>query len=353
LVKFRTSTFRLVVVVAGLCRWCASARASSPTSIFSTLSTPASQSNSLGYFVSEICAAIFLVVASLLFYAFWRFRAKDTDTREPAQVFGSTQIELSWTIIPVLIVVVLFLATARVLFSVQDAPKPKNALDVTAVGHQFWWEYHYPQYGVTAANELHVPLASGPDGRATYIKLTSADVIHSFWIPQLGGKTDMLPNRVNEMWMDPSKAGVYYGQCGQFCGTQHAKMLLTVYVDTPEQFAAWIANQQKLQAELPASEAAATYDGVNAVAGQKVFEQQSCISCHAVRGTIANGRFGPDLTHLMSRKTLASGAMENTPENLKAWITDPAQFKPGSLMPAMHLTDKQNAQITAYLETLE
>jgi len=351
-VKFRTSTFRFGAVAAGLSGYSIPALASSPTSIFSTLSTPASQSNSLGYFVLEICAAIFLVVGSLLLYAFWKFRARDTDTHEPAQVFGSVQIELSWTIIPILIVVVLFLATARVLFSVQDTPKPKNALDVTAIGHQFWWEYHYPQYGVTTANELHIPVATGAEGRATYIKLTSADVIHSFWIPQLGGKTDMLPNRVNEMWMDPQKTGVYYGQCGQFCGTQHAKMLLSVYVDTPEQFAAWIANQQKLQTELTESEATATGDAINAATGQRVFEQQACINCHAVHGTVANGRFGPDLTHLMSRTTLASGAMENTPDNLRAWITDPAQFKPGSLMPAMHLTDKQNAQITAYLETL-
>lgn len=124
-------------------------------------------------------------------------------------------------------------------------------------------------------------------------------------------------------------------------------------LDTPEEFAAWIANQQKVQAELTASEVTAPGDAVDAETGQRVFEQQACINCHAVRGTVANGRFGPDLTHLMSRKTLAAGAAENTPESLKAWITDPAQFKPGSLMPAMHLSEKQNAQITAYLETLK
>jgi cytochrome c oxidase subunit 2 len=345
-------------VAAALMSAAAAAMASSPTSIFSTLSTPAQQENGLAFFVLGICAAIFLSVAGLLAYALWKFRAKKTDTHEPAQVFGSTQIELSWTIIPILIVVVLFLGTARVLFSVQDAPKPKNALDVTVVGHQYWWEYHYPQYGVTAANELHIPVATGAEGRTTYLKLTSADVIHSFWIPQLGGKTDMLPNRVNEMWLDPQRAGEYLGQCGQFCGVQHAKMLLRVYVDTPEQFAAWIAGQQKAQSELTASAVAAAdapgaADPVNAATGQKVFEQQACINCHTVQGTMANGRFGPDLTHLASRKTLASGATQNTPENLKAWIADPSQFKPGCLMPAMHLTDRQNAQITAYLQTLK
>lgn len=353
-VKLRTSHFRLAVVASALMSAAEAAMASSPTSIFSELSTPAQQENGLAFFVLGICAVIFVSVAGLLVYAMWKFRAKKTDTQqEPPQVFGSVQIELSWTIIPILIVVVLFLGTARVLFSVQDAPKPKNALDVTAVGHQYWWEYHYPQYGVAVANELHIPVATGDGGRTTYIKLTSADVIHSFWIPQLGGKTDMLPNRVNEMWLDPKKTGEYLGQCGQFCGAEHAKMLLRVYVDTPEQFAAWIAGQQKTQAELTAATATSTDDAIDAATGQRVFEQQACINCHTVQGTMANGRFGPDLTHLASRKTLASGAMDNTPENLKAWIADPSQFKPGCLMPAMHLTDKQNAQITAYLETLK
>ncbi len=352
-VKSRRSNLRYAVVTAVWSGSGATAMASSPTSIFSTLSTSASQSNSIGYFVLLICTAIFLIVGALLGYAFWRFRAKPTDTHEPAQVFGSTQIELSWTIIPVLIVVVLFLGTARALFSVQDAEKPKDALNVTAVGHQYWWEYHYPQYGVTTANEMHIPVATGQGGRVTYIKLTSADVIHSFWIPQLGGKTDMLPNRVNEMWWDPQKPGEYLGQCGQFCGVQHAKMLLRVYVDTPQQFAAWIAGQQKAQAELTANAASSIDDVVNGTVGQKVFEQQSCINCHAVQGTVANGRFGPDLTHLMSRKTLGAGAVDNTPENLKAWVEDPARFKPGCLMPAMHLTNKQNEQIAAYLETLK
>ena len=331
----------------------AAAVASPSTSIFSTLSTPARQVTGLSILVLAITAAIFLVVTTLLVYALFKFRARPTDTSEPPQVFGSTQIELSWTIIPILIVVVLFLATSRVLFSVQDAPRPQNALDVTAVGHQYWWEYHYPQYGVTAANELHIPVSSAAAGRPTYIKLTSADVIHSFWIPQLGGKTDMLPNRVNEMWLDPEKPGMYLGQCGQFCGTQHAKMLLRVFVDTPEQFDAWLAGQRKEQSELSANAAQGTGDAIDAAAGQRVFEQQSCINCHAIAGTVANGRFGPDLTHLMSRTTLAAGAIDNTPENLKAWIEDPSQFKPGCLMPAMHLTDRQNAQITAYLETLK
>jgi cytochrome c oxidase subunit II len=354
-VKSRVSIRRLRFAAAALVLWPAvlfASQTDTSTSIFSTLSTPAAEENRIAFFVLGITAAIFLGVASLLTYALIRYRARKTDTEEPPQVFGSTQIELSWTIIPILIVTVLFLGTARVLFSVQDAPKPANALDVTAVGHQFWWEYRYPQYNVTAANELHIPVGQGAGSRVTYLKLTSADVMHSFWIPQLGGKTDMLPNRVNQMWIDPQKPGVYLGQCGQFCGTQHAKMLLRVSVDTPEEFSSWIANQQKAQSELP-HETVNVNAGSDVATGQRVFEQQACINCHTISGTVANGRFGPDLTHLMSRTTLAAGAMENTPENLKAWITDPNPFKPGCLMPAMHLTDQQYAQITTYLLTLK
>ena len=299
------------------------------------------------------------------------------------------QIELSWTIIPILIIVVLFLTTSRVLFSVQDAAKPASAVDVIVVGHQFWWEFRYPQYNVVTANELHVPVSSNATDRPTFMKLTSADVIHSFWVPQLAGKTDLLPNRVNEMWIDPRTPGMYEGQCAQFCGAEHAKMLLRVYVDTREQFQQWVANQQKKQPEIaalgsdeaPSSNAVnarVVHAGTNAAAqsslsagedkdaagyensqeispqvGQYVFERQACISCHTVAGTVATGRYGPDLTHMMSRATIAAGAAPNTKERLLAWVTDPNQIKPGSLMPAMHLTARQNEQITTYLLTLK
>src|SRR6202166_2275736 len=209
-------------------------------------STPAHQIFDLSIFVVAITGGIFLVVSGLLAIALYRFRARKTDPAgEPAQIYGSTQIELAWTVIPVLIVVVLFLTTARIIFAIQDAPKPKTALDVTAIGHQFWWEFRYPKYGVITANELHIPVSSDATPAATFLKLTSADVNHSFWIPQLAGKTDLIANHVNSMWIDPQKPGLYLGQCAQFCGSEHALMLLRVYVDTPEQFAAWITNQQQ------------------------------------------------------------------------------------------------------------
>ena len=310
--------------------------------IFAPESTPASAIVDLSTFVLTITALIFIVVSALLLYAIVKFRATQANTdREPPQVYGSTQIELAWTIIPVLIVVVLFAATARVIHAIQDAPMPPTAVEVTVIGHQFWWEYRYPALGIVTANELHIPVSDPSRPRPTFLKLLSADTDHSFWIPQLAGKTDLIPNRVNELWMDPRRTGVFLGQCAQYCGLQHAKMLQRVSVDAPDAFDAWIRAQQQ----------AAVQDG-SAAAGRRVFETTACINCHTVRGTAANGRFGPDLTHLMSRVTIASGAAENTPENLHLWLKDPDAITPGSLMPAMKLSDDELDALVKYMQSL-
>src|SRR5215813_9022068 len=314
----------------------------STPSIWAPASTPANSIYELSLFVLTITGAIFVTVAGILAFVIFRYRQqRDDDTTEPAQIYGSTQVELAWTVIPVMIVVVLFLTTARMIFAIQDAPQPKSALDVTVVGHQFWWEFNYPKLGIRTVNELHVPVSDPQSPTPTYLTLLSADVIHSFWVPQLAGKTDVLPNNVNKLWIDPHHTGLYVGQCAQFCGVQHALMLLRVYVDTPEQFAAWVKNQQQ-----------AAVSAENVAAGRHVFETQACMNCHSIAGTVATGRFGPDLTHLMSRATLASGAMDNTKENLREWIRRPDTFKTGVLMPAMQLNDQQLDQVTAYLSTL-
>jgi len=311
-------------------------------SIFDPHSTPAESIYRLSHFVLSITGLIFVVVFSLLGYAVVKYRKRPgDDDREPTQVYGSTQIELAWTVIPILIVVVLFLATARVIHSVQDAPKPPTALEITAIGHQFWWEFRYPQLGVVTANELHIPVSEPASPRPAFLTLLSADTDHSFWVPQLAGKTDLIPNRVNHMWMDPYQTGIFLGQCAQYCGTQHAKMLLRVYVDTPDEFDEWVRAQQQ-----PAVQDA----GVSS--GGRVFESTACINCHAIRGTVADGRFGPDLTHLMSRRTIASGAAENTKANLRLWVQTPDAIKPGSLMPAMQLSNADLEALVDYLETL-
>jgi cytochrome c oxidase subunit 2 len=220
-----------VLLVAGLCA--ATPQDNAVPSIFDPHSTPAESIRHLSHFVLGITGLIFLVVFSLLAYVVVKFRKRGEDRgREPAQVYGSTQIELAWTIIPILIVVVLFLATARVIHAIQDAPKPADAVEVTAIGHQFWWEFRYPKLGIVTANELHVPVSDPAHPTPTFLNLLSADTDHSFWVPQLAGKTDLIPNRINQTWLDPQQVGLFLGQCAQYCGTQHAKMLLRVYVDS-------------------------------------------------------------------------------------------------------------------------
>src|SRR6266699_2481857 len=312
-----------VLLAAGLCA--ATPHDNSVPSILDSHSTPAGSIRHLSLFVLGVTGLIFLVVFSLLSYVVVKFRRRAADPeREPAQVYGSTQIELAWTIIPILIVVVLFLATARVIHAIQDAPKPAEAVEVTAIGHQFWWEFRYPKLGIVTANELHVPVSDTAHPTPTFLKLLSADTDHSFWVPQLAGKTDLIPNHPNGTWIDPHETGLFLGQCAQYCGTQHAKMLLRVYVDSPEDFKVCVRGQQQ-----PASE------DEKEAAGRRIFERTACLNCHAINGTNGTGRFGPDLTHLMSRRTIASGAAENTRENLRLWIQNPDAIKPGSLIPAM------------------
>jgi len=317
----------------------------SPTNIFAPASTPADSVFGLSIFVILTCTAIFIAVGALLTYAVVKFRNRPGDDRtEPAQVYGSTQVELAWTVIPVLIVVALFLASARVIASVQDVPRPAGALEVVVTGHQYWWEYRYPKLNIVTANELHVPVSDPADPTPTFLTLLSADTDHSFWVPRLGGKTDLIPNHPNSMWIDPHETGLFLGQCAQYCGTQHAKMLLRVYVQTREEFDRWVQEQQRLPHD--------STEGSTASAGQRVFESTACVNCHTVSGTPAKGLFGPDLTHLMSRDTIASGAAPNNHEKLRLWIKNPNAIKPGSKMPAMGLNDRDLDTLTAYLETL-
>jgi cytochrome c oxidase subunit II len=323
-----------------------SAEPSSSTSIFSPASTPAHTIFRFNLFVLAITAAIFGTVFGLLVYAAVRFRMRaNDDGREPPQVYGSDEIELAWTVLPVLIVFVMFLTAARIIHQIQDARRPPGGIEVTVVGHQFWWEFRYPQYGFVTANELHVPVSDPKHPTPTFLKLLSADTDHSFWVPRLAGKTALIPNHPNHTWIDPHQTGVYFGQCSLYCGTAHAKMLLRVVVQPRPDFDRWVrAQQQADPADVPMSTLVAE--------GRRVFLTAACINCHTVRGTVADGRFGPDLTHLMSRDTIASGAALNTPKNLRLWIQHPDAIKPGCLMPAMNLSGQQFDALAAYLLTL-
>jgi cytochrome c oxidase subunit 2 len=297
-------------------------------------------------FVLIVTGAIFAVVFGMLVYAAVKFRGRSgDDPKEPLQIYGSDQLELAWTVIPVLIVIVLFMTSARIIHAVQDARRPDGTIEVTVIGHQFWWEYRYPQYGFVTANELHVPVSDPSHPTPTFLQLLSADTDHSFWVPRLAGKTDLIPNHPNSTWIDPHETGLYLGQCAQYCGTQHAKMLLRVVVESRADFDHWVSEQQRAINEDAGLSSQAAH-------GRRVFNSTACINCHSISGSVANGRFGPDLTHLMNRETIASGTAQNNAENLRAWIQNPAAIKPGALMPSMNLTDNELDAVTAYMLTL-
>src|SRR5262245_2764586 len=227
-------------LMLSVCRWLsacvlsqAAAQTPSSTSIFAPASTPANSIYDLSLFILVVTGTIFIVVFSLLVYAAVKYRRRPgDDPSEPLQIYGSDRLELAWTVLPVLIVIVLFMTSARVIHAIQDARRPPGTIEVTAIGHQFWWEFQYPQYGFVTANELHVPVSDPAHPTPTFLKLLSADTDHSFWIPRLAGKTDLIPNYPNSTWIDPHETGLYLGQCAQYCGTQHGKMLLRVYVDS-------------------------------------------------------------------------------------------------------------------------
>jgi cytochrome c oxidase subunit 2 len=329
--------------LAGFC-WAsvviAAAQSERPVAnIFKPQATPAESIYHLSLLVLSVCATIFAIVAGLLAFTIVKFRRNANDENEPPQVYGSNRIEVAWTVIPVLIVFVLTMATARVVIAIQKKPVPKDALHVTVVGHQWWWEIRYPDLGIVTANELHVPVNTADRPAFTFLTLQSADVAHSFWVPQLAGKTDVIPNRTNTMWIDPRVTGTFLGNCAEYCGMQHANMLLRVIVQPPADFERWAAGQKA------ASNSQAE--------GSAAFLSLSCVNCHTVSGTWAAGRFGPDLSHLMSRTTLASGMIPNTAENLRAWVQDPQAIKPGNLMPNMQLNAHELDAVVNYLSSLK
>ncbi len=287
--------------------------------------------------VFGVIGIIFVVTEGALVWSMIRFRSKGDETTEPPQIYGSNPIELAWTVIPILIVFVLFLVTTRTIYSLDLQEPPEGALRVKATGHQWWWEFEYEDLGITTAGELHVP-----KGVPVFVELRSFDVIHSFWVPRLAGKIDAIPNRENHLWFQADEVGTWYGQCAEFCGTQHAKMLIRVISEDKDDFDSWVANQQLDAAEIP-----------EALNGKETFLSLACVNCHNIDGVMLQGGFAPNLTHLMSRDTIASGAAENTPENLRKWLRDPNSIKEGCLMPNMMLSEEQIDLLVGYLTTLK
>ncbi|MFQ5679117.1 MAG: cytochrome c oxidase subunit II [Gemmatimonadota bacterium] len=280
---------------------------------------------------------VFVVVEGVLLYVLLRFRERPGDAR-PRPVHGNTPLEIGWTLAPALILVAIAIPTIKTIFVV-DGPPPDDPLTVEVVGKQWWWEFRYPELDLVTANEAHIPV-----GRPVEFRLRSADVVHSFWIPRLGGKRDLVPGRENAIWLTADSAGTYLGQCAEFCGIAHALMGMRVVAEEPAAFRTWVERMRAPAAE-PVSEEARQ--------GKELFLRSACIGCHRVAGTPAAGTVGPDLTHVGSRSTLAAGLLPNTPEELARWIQNPQQIKPGNFMLGLGLTDEQAARIAAYLSGLK
>ncbi len=306
-----------------------------------------------------IAVAVFVVVEGLLVFALVKFRHKPG--REAKQFHGNTKVEVLLTAVPALIL--LGLAVPTVTTIMQQAEKPENALEVTLIAHQFWWEYHYPELGIVGANELHIPTE-----KDVYISLVGAttdpvtgdnEVIHSYWVPRLSGTQDIIPGRTNTMRLNADRPGTYKGQCKEFCGLGHAYMRLEVVAETPEDFEEWAAAQQETH---EAPEAGSAGEGAELFAsgteGGSFPNGPACASCHAVdanlteEGGVPQPATGPNLAHFAGRQTFAGALFENNEENLRAWLADPPGVKPGARMPDLGLTEDQISDLVAYLNTL-
>lgn len=312
--------------------------------------------------------AVLLIVWLVLAYVLIRFRARP-DQPTPKQIEGHMGLEIAWTVAPAIIVVAITIPTIQAVFSTQKLD-PENAMVVDVIGHQYWWEFRYPDTGVVTANEVHIPV-----DQPISFRLSSADVIHSFWVPMLGGKRDANPVRNRPEGMDPeynwihltpNRTGTFWGQCAEFCGDSHSLMGFRVIVQTPEEFEAWQARMAEPVLPPEVDSAGVPLAGVQidplVEEGRTLFHQQTCVACHAIQGTNAQGEIAPDLTLMGARSSLAAGWLENTPENLERWIKAPQDIKPGALMPgvsvpggnwpATNLTDDQVRAIAAYLHSL-
>lgn len=286
-----------------------------------------------------VMVCIFLVVAGALVVALIRFRQRaGSDRRLPPPIEGDTRLELLWTVVPAVLIALLAVGTVRSTFVLGAYLPARQALHVDVTGHQFWWDFNYRELGLDTANQLHIPV-----GQRVELVLRSADVMHAFWVPRLGGKTTLVPGRTNYLWIEASQPGTYVGQCAEFCGRGHADMRLVVVAEAAAKFQQWI-NRQRAPQSPPTSALARQ--------GMQLFQARGCSSCHTIAGTGFAGPVGPNLTHLMQRTAIAGNLLPNTPANLAAWLKDPPAVKPGALMPNLHLSGGDIRALVAYLRSL-
>ncbi|MBP9897666.1 MAG: cytochrome c oxidase subunit II [Gemmatimonadales bacterium] len=327
-----------------------------------------------------LATLVFIIVEAGLLWAIFKFRGKPDDA-EPKQVHGSTTVEIIWTVIPALVLAVVAVPTVQTIFETAKVPAAspdgQAPLRVDVVGHQWWWEFRYPELGITTANQLHVPV-----GRTVDLRMKTVDVLHSFWIPQFAGKRDVFPNRETRLWFTAKETGAFPGACAEFCGIQHGRMDFYVMVNTPEEFAGWVATRQTDSllgpTGLPKPPAAPVVDttakagkGDVVVAtapampvapaamadpkvaeGEKYFASKGCIGCHSLNSVGApKGMIGPNLGGIGVRKMIAGGWLPNTDENLHRWIKTPQLVKTGVLMQVPEMTDAEVDALVAYLRT--
>ena len=324
---------------------------------------------------------VFVLVEGALIYAIFRFRGKPGDP-EPEQVHGNTIVEIVWTVIPALILAMIAVPTVKAIFKENETPKGADVLTVEVIGHQWWWEFRYPEFNLTTANELHVPV-----GRTVSLRMGAYDVIHSFWLPQFAGKRDVFPNRETRLWITAQEPGEYSGQCAEFCGIQHGRMAFRVEAQKPAAFQAWVDHMKTLGAQ-PAAAAAAAPDTVRTstagvtlqqqtakpgapapatsdsakapppaedplvAQGQKLFLMKGCVGCHSlVAYNAPKGLLGPNLANVGARSYIAAGTLPNTDENLAHWIRVPQDVKHGVLMPNLGVTPDEAKALVAFLRT--
>ena len=322
------------------------ARADAPLNYMVTYGSRAQSIARLAWFTTSVSILVIVIVTGLLLAAIYRARRRAAPelpgmapVERPAGGISRIYIGVALTSI------VLFVTTAWTFVTLADTANPPPgppAAWIQITGHQWWWEVRYLSDDVSqeflTANEIHVPV-----GKVVDFTLRTADVIHSFWVPALAGKTDLIPGQENRTWIEAQRPGVYRGQCGEYCGEQHAHMALEVVASTPEEFEAWRKQQVR--------SASSSLSG-EAKAGQDLFTSR-CGICHSVRGTTAGGSLGPDLTHVMSRETIGAAALPNTPGALAAWIADPQHIKPGNFMPQLGLSGPEMVLVRQYVESLK
>lgn len=309
------------------------------SSLFYSGSKGATEINNLFLQYMILAAIIMVIVAGTIFIAALKYRAKKRP-EEPEQIFGNKKFEITWTVLPFLAVTFFLILAIRTMSAINvPSDENKSNPDIVVIAHQWWWEMRYPHYHITTANELHIPV-----GKKLLMRITSADVIHDWFVPELGRKIDAVPGRLNYNWIEADTAGLYRGMCNEYCGSEHAWMRIRVIAENQEDFDNWVKNQQKIP---PAPQTELS------IKGSEIFQQMSCADCHAIRGTSANGVVGPDLTHLGSRQTILSGMLKNNNENLTRWLKDPQKVKEGAHMPDFILDKNQIKALVTYLEGLK